>query len=121
MQIIKITNPANPVRVGGYDTSGEARGVQVVSNRVDVADSNWGLLILEEVGISPEPLRLEITRGTNGMVLSWPAVAGALLETTTALTSPTWQTVSNTPALSGDRYVLTNSWSDPQRFFRLKP
>ena len=30
--VIDVSNPANPQRVGGYDTSGEARGVAVSGN-----------------------------------------------------------------------------------------
>jgi hypothetical protein len=32
LQVIDVSNPANPQRVGGYDTSGEALGVAVSGN-----------------------------------------------------------------------------------------
>ena len=38
---------ASPVRLGGYDTSGQARGVQVVGNLAYVANGFAGLQILD--------------------------------------------------------------------------
>ena len=45
--IFDISNPAAPVRRGGFDTSGFAQGVQVVGNLAYVADSYDGLQILD--------------------------------------------------------------------------
>ena len=65
--------------------------------------------------------RLEIAVSGNGTLLSWPLTAGGyVVETTPTLTAPTWETVTNAPVISADRYVLTNSWSDQSRFFRLR-
>jgi len=64
--------------------------------------------------------RLEIQVSENGTVLSWPlSASGYVLETTPTLTTPTWEVVTNAPTILVDRYVLTNSWSDEVRFFRL--
>jgi len=41
--IIDVSNPANPQRVGGYDTGGEAYGVAVSGNYAYVADGYGGL------------------------------------------------------------------------------
>jgi hypothetical protein len=38
LQVIDVSDPANPQRVGGYDTSGSARGVAVSGNYAYVAD-----------------------------------------------------------------------------------
>ena len=38
LQVIDVSNPATPQRVGGYDTSGEAWGVAVSGNYAFVAD-----------------------------------------------------------------------------------
>ncbi len=43
LQVIDVSNPANPQRVGGYDTSGNAYGVAVSGNYAYVADGHWGL------------------------------------------------------------------------------
>jgi hypothetical protein len=65
--------------------------------------------------------RLEIQVSENGTVLSWPlSASGYVLETTPTLTTPTWEVVTNAPTILVDRYVLTNSWSDEVRFFRLR-
>ncbi|MDH6089283.1 LVIVD repeat-containing protein [Umezakia ovalisporum] len=49
LQIIDISNPANPTLTGGYDTSGSAYGVQVVGNYAYVADYDAGLQITPNV------------------------------------------------------------------------
>ena len=65
--------------------------------------------------------RLEIARNGSATLLSWPSTAGGyFVETTPTLTSPTWEAMTNPPAISADRYVLTNSWSEPSRFLRLR-
>jgi hypothetical protein len=44
--LIDVSNPAAPARIGGFDTNGEAYGVQVVGNLAYVADGKWGLQII---------------------------------------------------------------------------
>lgn len=44
--MIDVSNPAAPARIGGFDTNGEAYGVQVVGNLAYVADGKWGLQII---------------------------------------------------------------------------
>lgn len=65
--------------------------------------------------------RLEISVSGNVTLLSWPLTAGGyVVETSPTLAPPVWEAVSNAPAISADRYILTNSWSDQSRFFRLR-
>ena len=65
--------------------------------------------------------RLEVSVNGNMTLLSWPLTAGGyVLETTPTLALPIWETVTNAPVISADRYVLTNSWSDQSRFFHLR-
>ena len=47
MQIIDISNLANPILKGNYNTSGYAYGVQVVGNYAYVADDSKGLQIID--------------------------------------------------------------------------
>ena len=47
LQILDVSNPAAVTRLGGYDTAGNARGVQVVGNLAYVADADAGLQILD--------------------------------------------------------------------------
>jgi len=44
--VINVSNPANPQRVGGYNTSGEAYGVAVSGNYAYVADGPAGLQVI---------------------------------------------------------------------------
>jgi hypothetical protein len=70
---------------------------------------------------SLEQPRLQITRSGNATLLSWPSTAGGyVVETTPSLTSPSWESDSNAPAILANRYILTNSWSGQSRFFRLR-
>ena len=41
--MIDVSNPANPQRVGGYDTSGYAHGVAVSGNYAYVAEWNGAI------------------------------------------------------------------------------
>lgn len=65
---------------------------------------------------------LAITSDANGTTaLSWPSTAsGFVVETATNLSGGPWNAVTNTPALFGGRYTVTNSWPDQTRFFRLR-
>jgi hypothetical protein len=45
LQIINVSNPANPVRLGAYLTGGDAQGVAVAGNRVFVADGYNGMQV----------------------------------------------------------------------------
>jgi len=84
--------------------------------------SSGAKLVIENIRFySLEPPRLDIASVGGTTVLSWPATAaGYVLETTASLTSPAWEIVTNAPVVAGDRYVLTNYWSDQTRFFRLR-
>jgi hypothetical protein len=60
---------------------------------------------------------------TTGSVtsLTWPfSAGGAVIETTTTLLTPKWETVSDAPTLKLDHYIMTGSWPDAVRFFRLR-
>jgi len=45
--VFDVSDPANPVRVGGYDTDGEAWRFDMRSNLLFVADSRFGMTILD--------------------------------------------------------------------------
>jgi hypothetical protein len=70
---------------------------------------------------SVAPPKLRISLNSNVALLSWPATAGGYaLESSASLKSPTWEAATNAPVIAADRYVLTNSWTDQTRFFRLR-
>ncbi|MDB9539335.1 Calx-beta domain-containing protein, partial [Anabaenopsis arnoldii] len=69
LQIIDISDPANPTRTGVYDTSGDAYGVQVVGNYAYVADGNAGLQIIDISNpANPTPTGVYDTPGFAGDV-----------------------------------------------------
>jgi hypothetical protein len=47
LQVIDVSNPANPQWVGGYDTSGNAFGVAVSGNYAYVADGQVGFQVID--------------------------------------------------------------------------
>ncbi len=57
LEIIDVSNPASPVRLGGYDTSGDAQGVAVSGTIAYVADGDAGLQIID-VSNPASPVRL---------------------------------------------------------------
>jgi hypothetical protein len=70
---------------------------------------------------SLQPPQLAIAQTANGTLLAWHGTAsGYQIGTTTNLSISDWELVTNVPAISGDNYVITNSWPDPMRFFRLQ-
>jgi hypothetical protein len=71
--IIDIRDPANPQRVGGYDTSGAASGVAVVGNYAYVADEGAGLQVID----IRDPAHPQWVRGYHtGGIAFGVAVAG---------------------------------------------
>ena len=69
------------------------------------------------------PPALVITTTASGMTeLSWPSTAsGFALESVANLSGGPWSEVTNTPALFGGRFTVTNQWTDQTRFFLLRP
>ena len=47
MESISISNPAHPVRLGGFNTSGQAKDVVVAGNLAYVADGTAGLQVID--------------------------------------------------------------------------
>jgi hypothetical protein len=47
VQVIDVSKPSNPQRIGGYDTSGRALGVAVLGNYAYVADYLAGLQVID--------------------------------------------------------------------------
>lgn len=84
--------------------------------------SSNATLVIENIRFySVAEPKLEIAVNGNATLLSWPLTAGGyVVETTPTLTAPAWEAMTNTPSVLADRYVLTNSWRDEVRFFRLR-
>ena len=67
LRIIDVANPANPRKVGFYDTPGWAGGVQVTEDYVYVGDSEAGLLILKHFASPARKGSLTIIVKTGGV------------------------------------------------------
>jgi hypothetical protein len=69
--------------------------------------------------LAPPTLSLAQTNGVT--MLFWPnTVNGYALESATDSTLSSWSTVTNVPALFGGQFMVTNTWTDQVRFFRLR-
>jgi hypothetical protein len=68
LQIIDVSDPSDPVLVGGYDTIGNALAIHVAGDLAYVADRRAGLQMLQVMA----PLKLEPPKkqGSN-LVLTW--------------------------------------------------
>ncbi len=64
---------------------------------------------------------LAIALSDTNVILTWPANwSGLILQTTTNLTPPaTWTTDPTEPVVANGEYIVTNSRSDKEEFFRL--
>jgi hypothetical protein len=69
LQVINISNPANPQRVGGYDTRGRSLGVVLSGNYAYVADDFAGLQVID-VSNPANPRRV----GGNGLFTAFDVV-----------------------------------------------
>lgn len=77
----------------------------------------------QQMSVQATPLaaNIGIGRQAGATLLSWDAdLNGFVAETATNLASPVWQAITNVPTMAGDDNILTNRWSDPARFFRLR-
>jgi len=45
--IFDVSDPVNPVRVGGYDTDGDSQGIAIQSDRVFIADGKGGVCVVD--------------------------------------------------------------------------
>lgn len=94
----------------GINDAGEILCYGVLQN----GDSHPFLLI-------PLDRRLSVERSGTNLVLSWPTnVVGYKLQSTTNLTSPAdWIDSTNTPAVVGTQFTVTNATSASRQFYRL--
>ncbi len=67
------------------------------------------------------PVQVDSTFSGNKLIFSWYTnMAGFALQTKTNIgTIGGWSNLTTSPVIIGDRYYLTNSPTDPRRFFRL--
>ena len=142
LQLIDVSDPAAPRRLGGFDTSGNASGVQVAGNLAYIADGRWGLQIIRlseglfqsltfappsSLNLTNPPVQLTAT-ALSGLpvtyrVVSGPAtVAGNLLTLTNAGTvilraeqagNPQFLPVSVERSIQVSKAPQSITWSTP--------
>ena len=119
LQVLDVSDPANPRRVGGYRTPGVARSVAVSGNYAYVADGDWGLQVLR-LTVAPyfdHPLRLT-AEGFEAW-LNAPAAGTYRVEASGDLRS--WETLVTLTNVSGRvRVVDPAALGVPHRFYRVK-
>jgi hypothetical protein len=70
---------------------------------------------------SLQPPQFAIKQAGNDFLITWPnTAAGFAVQTTTSLTTPDWETVTNVPLIMNSNYVIKNISPDQMRFFRLR-
>jgi len=118
LAVLDVADPTQPTLVAEYETKGaSAPDIELVGNRLYVANDDWGLAIYDFVApnISPR-LRLNPPVLSGGvLVLTWEGGTGIQLQKTTSLTTPHWLDVPNTEGKS----LIALPPSDPAAFFRL--
>jgi hypothetical protein len=113
LAVLDASNPASPVRLGGYDTSGSAFGVAVAGNRIYLADGEKGLRVFCTLPNVQQMMRVE--GGTVGTPYT--------IDAATNLNSP----LQCMPILTTNPAVLPFEFTDfdvrvaayPQKFFRV--
>jgi LVIVD repeat len=112
--MIEVSNPASPVRLGGFDTSGYALGVAVAGNRIFVADSEKGLKMF--CSLPNMQQMMSVVDGALGTQFT--------IEAASSLTEP----VAWTPIFTTNPTALPFEFTDfdvriaahPQKFYRMR-
>ena len=76
LQVIDVSIPSRPLRVGSYDTSGDSQGVAVSGGFAYVADDTEGLVVID-VRIPSRPSRVG-GYDTRGRAIGVAVVAGRI-------------------------------------------
>ena len=127
--VVGPTTPADNAKVSWAYTSAWENwsGTGILDSFASTANGSWANLPVYQ-----EPFKLSVQAtpiiGALGMSLkggvtslSWPAsLTGFVAETTTNLAPSNWQSVTNQSIQIGDQMVLSNTWIDSNRFFRLR-
>ena len=123
------TTPADNAKVSWAYTSAWTNwsGTGILGSFASTGNGSWAN---QPVYQSPFLLSLEATPTIGALAisqqagvtsLSWPAsLTGFVPESTTNLAPSNWQTITNQPIQIGAQTVLSNTWTDSNRFFRLR-
>ncbi len=109
LEVIDVSNPASPQRVGGYNFE-HASELAVSGNQVHLANGGEGLLILEM-----QPFVKSIAKEGQDLKLSWEGFGPARLQRATRLPNPDWHELPGYEATNSATLPIT----DANAFFRL--
>jgi hypothetical protein len=113
-QTLAITSPTSPAIDAGDDFVG------LPVDQRHLARSGPGDIGAYEFNATDSAAALSIRLQGSQVVFGWPTnSAGFTLQSTPALSPATWSVLTNTPAVSGNQFVITNSVSASNRFYRL--
>lgn len=123
-----ITDPSSPLLLNEYNfpnnqvpNNNSICQTLIVSNRVYALDANNGLLAFNIVPpASSNPPALTISLSGQNVIVSWPQQGSFTLQGAASLTAPiNWTDIGTGTAANG-QYVVTNSISQTETFYRLR-
>jgi hypothetical protein len=127
-----VASPGSPAGSGlvrwGYAANADWNGPGEFNYYADTYFGHWTNF---SVATFPQEMDVQATvvtanfsgfqRHGNATMLAWPSgLTGFVADSTTNLAAPAWQQITNNPVPAGGTNVLTNSWSGPVEFFRLR-
>jgi hypothetical protein len=119
LQVVDVSNPAAPARVGQYNSGGYAEGVAVLGNSVYVADGNLGLAILR---LPKELPSLQISSVAGEVTVNWEVSTTTefTLEVCNSLPAISWSPLTNSVVSSGNLRSLVTTPGEAISFYRLR-
>lgn len=127
--VVAPKTPADNAKVSWAYTSAWANwsGAGILGYFADTSGGSWANSpvfndpFLLSVQATPTIGAVALRQGGSGTSLSWPAsLKGFVAESTTNLAASNWQTITNPPTQIGGQTVVSNTWTDANRFFRMR-
>ena len=127
--VVAPTTPADNAKVSWAYTSAWTNwsGAGILGSLASTLNGSWANLpvydspYLLSVQATPTIGALAMSQEAGVTSLSWAAsLTGFVAEGATSLVSSNWQSITNQPIQIGGQMVLSNSWTDSNRFFRLR-
>lgn len=126
-----VVAPATPADNGlaewAYANTTNWAGTGSLESYADTYNGYWTNYTInfpQQISVQGTPVSPVLNAaGRQGTLttLSWPsALNGYVVDSATNLAAPAWQAIAGAPVQDGSTNVLTNDWSGPMEFFRLR-
>lgn len=126
-----VASPATPADSGrvswAYAMSTSWSGSGMLDNIADTIPGNWENYSItnlpQQMSVQAEalPARIAISQQGNNKTIAWPSgLNGYVVDAATNRTPFAWQVVTNAPISAAGTDTLTNDWTAPVQFFRLR-